>query len=94
MVSGRKYLHEFSQSLGIIVPNENVRLYERHILAQSESTDRKLSIVSHIQMQYGLFSSGQIRFLSIAISFLYCGVALVYIGNLLSSDGEQLKIFK
>ena len=94
MVSGRKYLHEFSQSLGIIVPNENVRLYERHIISQSQSTDRRTSIASHIQMHYGLFSSGQIRLLSIAISFLYCGVTVVYIGNLLSSDGEQLTIFK
>lgn len=89
MVAGRKYLKTFSKSLGIAISRESIRKYERHIVAQSEALGPKASIVSHIEMHYGLFSSGQIRLLSIGGSFIYGASMLLWLAYLYLPDGGQ-----
>ena len=94
MASGRKLLNNFSQSLGITIPTKNIQIYERHMVAQNKPMSFRQSVESHIETKYGIFSSGQIRLISIATSFITFATMLIWVAYLFLPDGGQLKCCK
>ena len=89
MASGRKLLKEFSKSLGITIPIKNIQIYERHMVAQNSPMSFRESVVSHIELKYGIFSSGQIRFTSIALSIVTFATMTIFLSYLYLPDGGQ-----
>jgi len=84
-------LKKFSQSLGITIPLKNIQLYERHMIVQNKPMTFRASVASHIELKFGIFSSGQIRLISIATSFVTFATMLLWVAYLYLPDGGQLK---
>ena len=89
MDSGRKLLKKFSQSLGITIPIKNIEIYERHMVAENKPMSFKASVERHIELKYGIFSSGQIRLISIAASIVIFATMVIFIAFIYLPDGGQ-----